>query len=942
MTTELMTTNEDRIFPWRFENTLAAGFFLVILLGLLGYFQTVRAMQDSPRRSHRVEARVDTCISLAKDVTLSSHNTSFFTQSYIYSGNTGDRDQKWKSEENIDTGFVALEAGLKALPNSGAMQRECAAAERQNWEICKPQEAREIALADHGHRAEAKELLQTEGTSSRDNLEFQLDNLIGINKTQDLSAVPTGLTAYRLEAQAAENRTVRRIFLIGDAVQGAILLLSLLIAVAVIRTASARVRTVLRVQNTLRESEARYRLLFETNPQPMFVYDRATLRYLAVNEAAVQQYGYSREEFFCMTIMDIRSKEDQVLLRKALAQTLSIGLPLHSVWRHRKRDGTLLWAEVTSHPMQWFKQDAAMVIVQDITARREAEAGLNRLAAIVHSSHDSIVGWNIEKKITSWNPGAERLYGWTEEEMLGCSTAEMMPEECREESERVCRSLEAGLPIDLPDTLRRHKSGRLLEVWVSSSPVKNAAGEVIGASTISRSISEQKKTQALIRWQAHNDPLTHLPNRAFFRQALEEAIALGLPFSVVFVDLDQFKRVNDSLGHVAGDQLLQEVAARFERCLSGGDLLARMGGDEFTLLLPDDNSSKSQTEQKAAALLQALNPSLLIEGHELHTAASIGISRFPGDGCDAETLLKCADLAMYQAKERGRGQWQTFSPALTEAAQERLTLENSLRKAIEREDLILLYQPQVSLTTGEIIGTEALVRWQHEELGLIAPGRFIPLAEETGLIVPLGEWVLRSACRQAALWEREGKNLRLSVNLSARQLGEQELVARVQAALEETGLNPHLLDLELTESALVAQGEAVVDRLNALRALGVRISIDDFGTGYSSLAYLRRFPLDVLKVDRLFVHGLSGTDRRARQDQAVVRAIISMAHALELEVVAEGVETAAQRETLRHLGCDYMQGFLYSPPVTPECLEDLLLKEIAEPEALGVWEAQAA
>ena len=269
---------------------------------------------------------------------------------------------------------------------------------------------------------------------------------------------------------------------------------------------------------------------------------------------------------------------------------------------------------------------------------------------------------------------------------------------------------------------------------------------------------------------------------------------------------------------------------------------------------------------------------------------------------------------------------------MTEAARERLTLENSLRKAIEREELLLLYQPQVSLETGEVTGCETLVRWQHPEFGLVSPARFISLAEETGLIVPLGEWVLRTACRQAAHWERAGAPLRQSVNLSARQLSERGLVESVRCILRETGLSPCLLDLELTETALVAQGEAVVECLAALRALGVRISLDDFGTGYSSLAHLRRFPLDVLKVDRSFVQGLialetrgiSEASRSARQDQAVVRAIIDMAHALNLEVVAEGVETAAQRETLRELDCDYMQGFLFSPPVTPELLERLL------------------
>ena len=915
-----MTNTEDRILPWRVENTLAAGFFLIILFGLLGYFQTVRAMQQSARRSHQIEAQVDSCISLAKDVTLSSHDTSFFTLSYVYTGNPGDREQKWEAETSTDAGFANLAAALKLLPNSADLQAQCAAAERQNREVCEPQESAEVNLAGHGRRDQARSLLQTEGTASRDNLESRLDALIGVNLSQYPDAAPLGLNAYRIQAQAAEARTNRRTLLIGEAVQGAILLFSLLISVFVIVTASTGVRTVLGVQDHLRESEVRYRLLFETNPQPMFVYDRETLRYLAVNEAAVRSYGYSRTEFLSMTIMDIRPEEDRPVLEEILKQTVCVGVPLEgSVWRHQKRDGSLLWAEITSHPMQWSTHAAAMVIACDITDRREAEAGLNRLAAIVRSSHDSIVGWDAQQRITSWNPGAERLYGWTEGEMLGRSGLDLVPPERRAEAEEAYKGLAAQRSVELPDTLRLHKDGRRLEVWVSTSPIVNAVGEIIGASTITRDISEQKKTQALIRWQAYNDPLTRLPNRASFRQALEDAIARAAPFSIFFLDLDQFKHVNDSLGHAAGDQLLQEATARFERCLGDGDLLARMGGDEFTLLLETDRAG-----DKADALLRALSRPMVIENHELHIAASIGISRFPNDAADAETLLKYADLAMYQAKESGRGRWQAFSPALTETARERLMLESSLRKAIERGELILLYQPQVSLAGGKIIGTEALVRWQHPELGLIAPSRFIPLAEDTGLIVPLGEWVLRAACRQAAQWEQEGRPLRQSVNLSARQLGERGLVGSVQAALTETGLSPHLLDLELTESALVAQGEAAADRLAALRALGVRISIDDFGTGYSSLAYLRRFPLDMLKMDRSFVQGLSGSGKSARQDQAVVKAIIDMAHALDLEVIAEGVEDAAQRETLRRLGCDYMQGFLYSPPVTPERLEALL------------------
>lgn len=915
----LMIYTNGRTFPWRLETILAAGFFLIMLVGVLEGFQTVRSMQQADRRSRLLEAQIDACVSSARDIVFHSHNTSFYTFSYVCSGHAKDRDQKWAEQEATQAAFAALESGLKRLPGSAALQARCTAAERLNHDVCEPQEKHKILLFDQGRPAEAQKLLQTQGTAARDALAIQLDELAGINPAQT-NAAPRGLTAYRLQVEAVERRTDQRILVVSEAIQGAILLFCLLIAAVVVRTAAGSVQTVLAVQGSLRESEARYRLLFEKNPHPIWVFDQISLQFLAVNEAALRAYGYTRDEFLALKYgSSLRFAEDAPSFRlplEPITQTKALGER-----RHMTKAGQVLWVDAILHPLMWEGHTACMAIAQDITGRREAEAGLNRLAAIVKSSHDSIVGWDQDKRIVSWNPGAERLFGYTEAEILGQPVLSLVPEECRAEAECACISLCAGQSIEVPDTQRRHKSGRLLEVWVSTSPILNASGEVIGASTITRDISEQKKTSALIRWQAYNDPLTRLPNRAFFRQALEEAVQKAEPFAVHFIDLDQFKYVNDSLGHAAGDQMLREVTARFERCLEAGDILARMGGDEFTLL--------SAEADRAEALLAALLRPLVIEGHELHVAASVGISRFPHDGADADTLLKHADLAMYHAKESGRGQWQQFSPALTESARERLTLETSLRKAIDREEMLVLYQPQVSLEHGRIIGSEALVRWQHPEKGLIAPSRFIPLAEETGLIVPLGEWVLRTACRQAAAWEQAGMPLRQSVNLSARQLGEAGLVQTVQSALAESGLSPHLLDLELTESTLVAQGETARERLTMLRALGVRISLDDFGTGYSSLAYLRRFPLDTLKVDRSFVAGLEKEKRgkaglAARQDRAVVRAIIDMAHALDLEVVAEGVETKAQYEILRRLRCNSMQGYLYSPPVLPELLEALL------------------
>ena len=935
-----MTNTDNRVLPWRLETILASGFFLIMLLGVLGYFQTVHSMQQAARRSRRTEARIDACISSAKDVIQHSHAASFSTLAAVYSGHAEYHTQIQSEQASTRDAFALLENKLRQLPGSAALQAQCAAAERFNRTVCEPLEERETAFTAQSRAAEARSLLQTKEAAARGALEMRLSALVGVSAAQNPGGPPQSLNAYRRQAEADESRTNRRTLVAGEAVQGAILLLSLLVAGVVVRTAAGSVRTVLGVQDSLRDSEARYRLLFEENPHPIWVFDQVSLQFLAVNDAALRCYGYTRNEFLTLKYgSSLRFAEDMTqpgAKLEPITETQALGER-----RHKTKDGRALWVDALLHPLLWDGHTACMAIVQDITARREAEAGLSRLAAIVNSSHDSIVGWNRDYQITSWNPGAERLFGWTETEMLGRSILALLPEERREEAESICGRLEAGQPTELPDTLRLHKDGRRLEVWVSTSPILDASGAVVGASTITRDISEQKKTSALIRWQAYNDPLTCLPNRACFRQTLENAIEQAAPFAVLFIDLDQFKHVNDSLGHAAGDRMLREVTARFERCLDAGDLLARMGGDEFTLLAPEPSliaPEPSRFRRKAEALLAALSRPITIEGHELHVGASIGVSRFPDDGTDAETLLKHADLAMYHAKERGRGQWQEFSSHMTEAARERLTLEASLRKAIERDEMLLLYQPQVSLEQEAVTGSEALVRWQHPEAGLISPARFIPLAEETGLIVPLGEWVLRTACRQAARWEREGRPLRQSVNLSARQLSEQGLVQTVQAALQDAGLSPHLLELELTESALVAQGQAAAERLAALRALGVRISLDDFGTGYSSLAYLRRFPLDVLKVDRSFVEGLTsplpgGSVKHVRQEYAVVKAIIDMAHALDLEVVAEGVETPAQRAALRQLSCDYMQGFLFSPPITPEHLERLLPQRRLEAQA---------
>ena len=941
-----MTKTKGPTSQWGMGGVLAASFFLVLVLGLVGDVLTGTAMKASFDQAARTDAWVREGAAQVGAVTLSSRDAAAYTQGYVYTAQAEKRERKWEAEEDTEAGFGALQAVLQTLPSDADLRAQCDEAARQNRDACEPLEARVIRLTDRGRSAEARSLWERQGTAARYRLEIQLD------------ALSRSLDAYRVRKGAVEERLRAHTLLIGQARQGLILLLSLALALAVSRAVGRNVRATLRAQDDLRESAARYRLLFERSPHPMWVYNRQTLRFLAVNEAAVRLYGYSREEFGEMTLLDIRPAEAREAVRCSVA-TRQEG----SVWRHRTRAGDLLWAEITSHPLVWEVQDACMVIAQDITARREAEEGLNRLAALVNSTRDAVIGCDPEGTVTSWNPGAERMYGWAAREMIGRTMDALLPPERAEEGRQIRERLRVRHAVEIPDTIRLHKDGPRVPVSISSSLVRDAGGGVTGVSIIARDITAQKqaqaegeKAQALIRWQAYTDPLTCLPNRARFGEELDAAITRSEPFALLFLDLDLFKHVNDSLGHVAGDHLLQQVASRFaaRHTAHGGpdDVLARMGGDEFTLLLvPEEGRAAGEDAATAAAdLLDSLLDPVTIEGHELHVAASIGISRFPEDGTDAETLLKHADIAMYHAKAEGRGRWRPFTPAMTDAAEDRLHLESSLRKAIERPGgeegaMVLFYQPQVSLTTGEIVGAEALVRWHHPDRGMVSPGRFIPLAEETGLIVPLGDWVLREACRQAAVWAREGRPLRVSVNLSARQLGERGLVPSVRAALDAAGLDPRWLDLELTESALIENlggkgldgkgldgrgtGETAADRLAALRALGIRLSVDDFGTGYSSLSYLRRLPLDILKVDRSFVLGLAGDvagdkDEDGLHDEAVVRAVIDMAHALSLEVIAEGVEREGQRRTLARLGCDQMQGYLFSPPVPPERLGALL------------------
>jgi diguanylate cyclase (GGDEF)-like protein/PAS domain S-box-containing protein len=667
----------------------------------------------------------------------------------------------------------------------------------------------------------------------------------------------------------------------------------------------------------LHASEARFRTMAETSIDAIFMTDHAGyLTYLS--PSAEQISGQPIAQALGRHFSEFLPPADTPRVLTMLERALAGEIVMLEEFRTARADGTPLIIEINAAAVQ---RDGIVNgiqgVVRDITRRKQAEEQFTLAQAVIDSSIEGVTITDPDGTIVFTNPAFTTITGYSAQEALG-HTPRIL--KSKHHTDDFYREMWASLVTQgywQGEIWNRRKNGEAYPEWLTISAVRDPHGVTTHYVAVFHDITEAKAQEERIRYQAQHDALTGLPNRTLFLDRLTQAIVHAQrnhgQLAVMLLDLDRFKSVNDSLGHVVGDRLLQAVAERLRGCIRAEDTVARLGGDEFILLLPN-LSDQANALLLADKIRQAFQHAIHIDGHELYVTPSIGITTFPDDGQDAGVLIQNADVALYRAKEEGRNAYRLYTPAMNDRALERLEMDAHLRKALEREEFFLVYQPRVELSTGRITSVEALIRWQHPELGLVNPGQFIPLAEETGLIVPIGSWVLREACRQGCAWQQAGlPPVRIAVNVSGRQFAQKDLVAEVLTTLTETGLAPTLLELEITESVAMADVTATLATLTALHDHGIAIAIDDFGTSYSSLGYLKQFPVHALKIDQSFVREIPDD----RNSVAIAAAIVALAHSLGLQVIAEGAETEAQLGVLHTYQCEEVQGFVFSRPLPP-------------------------
>ncbi len=682
-------------------------------------------------------------------------------------------------------------------------------------------------------------------------------------------------------------------------------------------------------EQTLRESEKKYRSLFNDAQDMIHIVDRKG-NIVDSNPAELKTLGYSRDELLGKPLVELiapeyRNKSKRMLGKVFKGETLSSYETVLLAQNGRRID---VEASDTAH-LENGKVGSARAILRNITDRKAKEEQLRQAAAVYENTSEGIVITDKEARIISINDAFTAITGYSKDEVLGKNP----------------NLLQSGHHDDLFysqmwDSLQesgqwqgeiwnRRKNGQIFPEWLSISTIKDQLGALLNYIAVFSDISKIKKTEDELRFLAHHDPLTQLPNRLLLHERLEHSLERAQrkegSVAVLFIDLDRFKEVNDSFGHPYGDLLLQKIAERLRKLLRDEDTVARVSGDEFVVVLEEIRSG-NEAALVAQKILNAMSEPAMIEMNEITITGSIGIAVSSSDGTDATVLLKNADTALYRAKDQGRNSFEFFSEEMAASSFELLYLHNALHSALKKEEFIVYYQPQVNLETGKIIGTEALVRWNSPEMGLVSPMRFIPVAEDTGLIVPLGKWILREACLQMKRWLEAGTSMEyVAVNISGRQLSHNNIIETVKEALRYAALDARHLELEITESTIMKE-ERYVKLLNELKALGIRLSIDDFGTGYSSLLRLKHMPIDKLKIDQSFVSGIP----KDQDDTKITQTVIALAESLNLDVIAEGVETREQAEYLLKKGCKKAQGYHYSRPVPPSELEEWIRSRLGK------------
>ncbi len=641
-------------------------------------------------------------------------------------------------------------------------------------------------------------------------------------------------------------------------------------------------------------------------------------RVVSVNRRCAELFGY-READLVGSSTSLLYTDPQAFEEAGMVHYAQLGQGEDTAHERqfRRRDGSLIWCLVSGSALDAQRPDDGSIwVFADITERKLAEEKLRLSATVLEHIADGVMVVDADGMIMATNPAFTQITGYTGSEAIGQHSS-------LTRSTRHDEAFYQALWRDLSETgfwrgeiWNTRKNGEVYLEWLTVSAVRDDSGAVTHYVGVFSDITKMKEAQDKLDHLAHHDPLTALPNRLLFQDRLQHAMARAArvdgQLAVLFIDLDRFKNVNDTLGHHVGDELLKQVAGALADRLREGDTLARLGGDEFIVLL-EDVAGAASARNVADKLVELFERPFLVAGHELFVTGSVGISLFPQDAQDLNMLVRNADVAMYQAKARGRNGYQFYAPSMTGEAVERLRIETLLRRAIEKNELRLVYQPQVEIDSGRLIGVEALVRWHNPELGQVAPDRFIPLAEETGFIGQLGKWVLEQSCRQMVRWQQAGLFVpKIAVNVSARQLERGGIVPMVAAVLRETGLEASRLQLEVTESVIMNTGDAL-QFIEDLHAVGVGLAIDDFGTGYSSLAYLKQLPVQTLKIDRSFIKDIS-TDPN---DEAIAIAIIQLGKSMNLSVIAEGVEDDGQAAFLLRHGCNRAQGYLFGRPAAP-------------------------